>query len=76
MNSRYLLLAAGAALTVAIGAGSAQAASEGEINTLHMACDHGDRAACVRFGSAMHEGRDHESEWRKTHAAWYWWDHR
>ena len=66
MKSRFLLLAAGAALAVGIGAGAAHAASEAEIDGLHRACNGGDRAACVRFGSAIHEGRDHDEPDHRT----------
>jgi hypothetical protein len=39
----------------------------------HAACDHGDRAACIRFGILIGEHHEREAEWRRDHPNWWWW---
>jgi hypothetical protein len=34
---------------------------------LRVACDHGDRRACVRMGIIIGEHRDRHEEWRRHH---------
>ncbi|MBV8776229.1 MAG: hypothetical protein JO032_13450 [Alphaproteobacteria bacterium] len=77
MIRHAFILGAGAVLAIGIGSTAARAQYfENEMGRLHAACESGDRGACVRFGSAMHEHREHEGEWRRNHADWYWWDRR
>lgn len=48
---------------------------EAELIGLHRLCDQGDRKACVKFGMALGELRDHHAEWRRTHPEFFFWEH-
>ena len=45
------------------------------LRAYHIACDHGDRAACVRFGIVLGENRGKREEWRCLHPEFFWWEH-
>ena len=70
MNARTLVFGAAAALTLAIGAGSAYAFSETEIVRFHDACRAGHRESCAIRDRAIHD-HEHETEWRRIHPDWY-----
>jgi hypothetical protein len=70
MSSRTLLLGAAALLAVTISAGSALAYTVVEINGFHTACLAGDRDACARRETVIHDPAN-EVEWRRTHPEWY-----
>ncbi|HEX4767149.1 MAG TPA: hypothetical protein VH414_12840 [Lichenihabitans sp.] len=52
---------AGAALPAA-----AQDAREAQLIGFHQLCNHGDRAACVKFGMMRQQNHDRQAEWRRT----------
>ena len=70
MKFRILLFGAAAVLSVASYTGSAYAYSETEIIRFHEACMAGDRDACTRRNSVIHDP-SHENEWRHSHPEWY-----
>jgi hypothetical protein len=70
MSLRTLLVGAAALLAVTISAGSAYAYTVGEINGFHTACLAGDRDACARRDTAIHDPA-YEVEWRRVHPEWY-----
>jgi hypothetical protein len=70
MNPRTLILGAAALLAAASYAGSAYAYTEVEIGGFHTSCMAGDRDACARRNTAIHEPA-HENEWRHSHPEWY-----
>jgi hypothetical protein len=39
------------------------------------ACEHGDRAACVRFGIILGENKARRQEWHRLHPEFFWWEH-
>jgi hypothetical protein len=73
MISRIATIALSAVLLLSAVPANAQRRDE-EIMRLHYECDHGDRAACVRFGIKLGENRDRHEEWRHTHPEFFWWD--
>jgi hypothetical protein len=70
MKFRILMFGAAAVLSVASYTGSAYAYSETEIIRFHEACAAGDRDACARRNSVIHDP-SHETEWRHSHPEWY-----
>lgn len=58
------------------GAGVARAddAREAQLIGFHQLCDHGDRAACVKFGMMLQQNRDRHDEWRRTHPDFFFFE--
>jgi hypothetical protein len=74
MISRFMLAGfAAAALLTGANAASGQEVLREQMFRNHVACDRGDRAACVRFGILIGQNRERETEWRRTHPEWWWW---
>ena len=72
-----LLLAVSTALLLASATPAfAQSELDIRLHETHVNCDRGDRAACVRFGIILGAHPEKLAEWRRTHAEWFWWDHR
>jgi hypothetical protein len=75
-----LLLAASAVFLAAAGSVPmispvhAQDARQAELLGYHVACDRGDRKACVRFGMMLGEMKERHVEWRKSHPEFWWWE--
>ena len=69
-----LVLCASAALLLS-AALPAQADGIEELRAYHIACEHGDKAACVRFGIILGENRGKREEWRHLHPEFFWWEH-
>jgi hypothetical protein len=69
-----LVLCASAALLL-FAALPAKAQDIEVLRAYHIACDHGDRAACVRFGIMLGENRGKREEWRRLHPEFFWWEH-
>lgn len=74
---KILLLAgaAFAALFAFIPASQAQESVEAKLGRLHSNCNGGDRGACVRFGMLLEVERIRDTQWRRTHPEFYWWEH-
>jgi hypothetical protein len=52
-----------------------QQAELGErLTAFHVACERGDRRACVRFGILIGENRERVVEWRRERPDFFWWD--
>ncbi len=49
---------------------------EERMHRLHVACERGERHACVQFGIMIGENRERHVEWRRTHPEWWWWEGR
>jgi hypothetical protein len=60
--------------TSTAGAQAGAVAREAELISLHRLCDAGDRKACVKFGMALGEMREHHAEWRRTHPEFFFWE--
>jgi hypothetical protein len=52
----------------------AQSPREAEMIGFHELCEKGDRRACVRFGILIGQNQERHAEWRRSHAAWFWWE--
>jgi hypothetical protein len=74
LNVSKLILYASAALLL-LAAMPAKAQDLEVIRVYHIACGHGDRAACVRFGIMLGEHREKREEWRRLHPEFFWWEH-
>ena len=68
-----LVLCASAALLLS-AALPAKADGIEELRAYHIACEHGDKAACVRFGIILGEHREKREEWRHLHPEFFWWE--
>ena len=64
-----------AVLVAGAGVARAQDAREAQLIGLHQLCDHGDRAACVKFGMLLQQNRDHHDEWRRSHPEFFFFEH-
>lgn len=70
--SKFLLCASAAlALFAAI---PAKAQDIEVLRAYHIACEHGDRKACVRFGFMLGENKAHHEEWRRLHPEFFWYE--
>jgi hypothetical protein len=69
--SKLLLCASAALLLFAI---PAKAQDLEVLHAYHVACDHGDRKACVRFGIMLGENKERHEEWRRTHPEYFWFE--
>ena len=45
-----------------------------QMTRLRMACDNGNRAACIRFGVIIGEHREKVAEWRRMHPDYFAWE--
>ncbi|MDQ0468280.1 hypothetical protein [Labrys wisconsinensis] len=45
-----------------------------QMTRLHMACDAGNRSACVHFGVIIGEHREKMAEWRRLHPDFFTWE--
>ncbi len=75
MNSRVLqigVVAAALACGITLS-GYAQDDLTARVQRNHVACNQGDRAACIRFGYSLGTYRQLEPEWRREHPDWWWW---
>lgn len=63
-----------AALAAGTGAARAQDAREAQLIGFHQLCEHGDRGACVKFGSMLQQNRDRHDEWRRTHPEFFFFE--
>jgi hypothetical protein len=76
-----LLLAASAMFFAVAGSvpmsapAHAQDARQAELIGYHVACNAGDRKACIRFGMLLGEMRERHAEWRRLHPEFWWWEH-
>jgi hypothetical protein len=68
-----LVLCASAALLL-FAAIPAKAQDIEVLRAYHIACDHGDRAACVRFGIMLGEHKEKREEWRRLHPEFFWFE--
>jgi hypothetical protein len=48
---------------------------EEEMHRVQIACDQGDKKACVRLGIYIGEHRERSKEWHRTHPEYFWWEH-
>jgi hypothetical protein len=79
MRSRTLLITSAVAgilmsTTLSSIPARAQSAREAEMIGFHELCEKGDRRACVRFGILIGQNQERHAEWRRSHAAWFWWE--
>lgn len=63
-----------ATLSAGLAAASAQEAREAQLIGFHQLCDHGDKAACVKFGMMLQQNRDRHDEWRRSHPEFFFFE--
>jgi hypothetical protein len=44
------------------------------LSAFNLACERGDRRACVRFGILIGENRERSIEWRRERPDFFWWE--
>ena len=73
--SKYMIGAAVAALLACNSyTAAAQDGREAQMIGFRDFCEHGDKKACVKFGMLLQQNLDRQTEWRRSHPDWFFFE--